>query len=75
MKLEATILFYSKGFPGGASGKEPAGKYRRHEIQAAHPWVGKIPGGVATLHCSCLENPMDRQAWPTTVHGVAKSQT
>ena len=24
---------------------------------------------------SCLENPMDRGAWRTTVHGVAKSQT
>ena len=24
---------------------------------------------------SCLENPMDRGAWQTTVHGVAKSQT
>ena len=24
---------------------------------------------------SCLENPMDRGAWQTTVHGIAKSQT
>ena len=24
---------------------------------------------------SCLENPMDRGAWPATVHRVAKSQT
>ena len=24
---------------------------------------------------SCLENPMDRGAWWTTVHGVTKSQT
>ena len=27
------------------------------------------------LQYSCLENPMDRGAWQTTVHGVAKSQT
>ena len=27
------------------------------------------------LQYSCLENPMDRGAWPVTVHGVAKSQT
>ena len=27
------------------------------------------------LQCSCLENPMDREAWWSTVHGVAKSQT
>ena len=24
---------------------------------------------------SCLENPMDRGAWPATVYGVTKSQT
>ena len=27
------------------------------------------------LQYSCLENPMDRGAWWTTVHGVEKSQT
>ena len=29
------------------------------------PWVGRIPGGEHGnwLHCSCLENPMDRGAW------------
>ena len=26
------------------------------------------------LHCSCLENSMDRGAWQATVHEVAKSQ-
>ena len=25
-------------------------------------------------HSSILENPMDRDAWPATVHGVAKSR-
>ena len=27
------------------------------------------------LHYSCLENPMDRGAWWSAVHGVARSQT
>ena len=27
------------------------------------------------LQYSCLGNPMDRGAWPASVHGIAKSQT
>ena len=27
------------------------------------------------LHYSCLGNPMERGAWRSTVHGVAKSRT
>ena len=30
---------------------------------------------MATLHYSCVENPMDRGAWQATVHGITKSQT
>ena len=32
-------------------------------------------GNGCPLQYSCLENPMDRGAWQTTVRGVAKSQT
>ena len=32
-------------------------------------------GNGNPLQYSCLENPMDRGAWETAVHGVAKSQT
>ena len=44
---------------------------RRHGF---NPWVGKIPGeGTGKpLQYSCLENPMDREAWWVTVHGVLK---
>ena len=31
------------GFPGGASGKEPAGRRRRCERPELDPWVGKTP--------------------------------
>ena len=31
------------GFPGGASGKEPACQCRRHRRCRFNPWVGKIP--------------------------------
>ena len=41
------------------------------------PGSGRFPGGENghPLWYSCLENPMDRGAWWSTVHGVAKSQT
>ena len=41
------------------------------------PGWGKSPGeGNGTpFQYSCLENPMDREAWPAIVHRVAKSQT
>ena len=41
------------------------------------PGSGRSPGegNGYPLQYSCLENPMDRGAWWTTVHGVSKSQT
>ena len=41
------------------------------------PGSGRSPGGGHgnPLQYSCLQNPMDRGAWWTTVHGVTKSQT
>ena len=41
------------------------------------PGSGRSHGGDNgnLLQYSCLENPMDRGAWLSTVHGVAKSQT
>ena len=41
------------------------------------PGLGKTPGGGDgnPLQYSCLENPMDTEAWQAMVHGVAKSQT
>ena len=60
------------GFPGGSDGKESA-------CSAGDP--GSIPGWGRSpregngdpLWDSCLENPMDRGAWWTTIHGVAES--
>ena len=45
--------------------------------------MGSIPGSDRflggengnLLQYSCLENPMDREAWWATVHGVTKSWT
>ena len=61
-------------FPGGSDGKESA-------CSAGDP--GSIPrSGRSTgeghgnpLQYSCLENPIDREAWRATVHGATKSRT
>ena len=45
--------------------------------------LGSIPGSGRSsgegngnpFQHSCLEDPTDREAWQTTVHGIAKSQT
>ena len=41
------------------------------------PELGRSPGEEHgnPLQYSCLENPLDRRAWPVTAHGVAKSQS
>ena len=41
------------------------------------PGSGRCPGGGNgyPLQHSCLGNPMDREAWWPTVHGVTKSRT
>ena len=39
--------------------------------------AGSSPGegGGNLLQYSCLGNPMDREVWQATVHGVTKSDT
>ena len=41
------------------------------------PESGRFPGGGNgnPLQYSCLENPVDRGAWRSAVHGVTESQT
>ena len=41
------------------------------------PGLGRSPGGGHgnPLQYSCLENPMNREAWQATAHRVAKSRT
>ena len=60
------------GFPGGASGKEPACQRRRPKRPRDDP----LEEGMAT-HSSILawRIPMARGAWRAAVHRVAKSRT
>ena len=41
------------------------------------PGSGRSPreGNGSPLQYSCLESPLDREAWQAKVHRVAKSQT
>ena len=72
-----SLFVVSEGFPGGASGKEPTCQCRRHRDVGLIPGSGRSPGegNGNPLQCSCLENLMDREAWQTIVHRVAKSDT
>ena len=60
--------------PGGSDGKASA--YNAGD-PGSIPGLGRSPGegNGNPLQYSCLENPMDRRAWWTTVHGVAESDT
>ena len=64
----------SQGFPGGSVVKNLP-------VNAGD--TGSIPGSERShregngnpIQYSCLENPMDRGAWQSTVHEVTKSWT
>ena len=58
---------------GGSDGKESAGNAGDLGVIPGSGWSGQ--GNGYLLQYSCLENPMDRGAWQTTIHGVTKSWT
>ena len=62
------------GFSSGSDGKESA--CNAGDLSLV-PRLWKSPGeeNGYPLECSYLENPMDRGAWWTIDHGIAKSQT
>ena len=64
---------HSAGLPRWLSGEEFA--CQSGDLDSI-PGSGRSPGegNGNPLQYSCLENPMDREAWRGTVHGVAKSQ-
>ena len=61
-------------FPSGTSGKEPTCQCRLDVRDTGSiPGLGRSPGGGHNnpLQYSCLENPMDREAWQAAVLRVA----
>ena len=59
------------GFPDGSVGKKMPANARDVGSKRG---AGRSPGeeNGNPLWYSCLGNPMDRGAWPATLHGVAK---
>ena len=68
------IFMQDMGFSSGSDRKESA--YKAGDLGLI-PGSGKSPGegNGNPLRYSCLENPMDGEAWQATVHGVTKSWT
>ena len=62
------------GFPGGSEVKASA--CNAGDLGFI-PGLGRSPGegNGNPVYYSCLENPMDGEAWWATVQGVAKSWT
>ena len=62
----------SSDFPRSSVGKESA---CNAGDPGSIPGLGRSPGegNRSALQYSCLENPMDWEAWWATVHGVVKS--
>ena len=62
------------GFPGVSDSKESTCNVGD---LGSIPRLERFPGegNGNPLQYSCLENPMDKEAWWATVHGVPKSRT
>ena len=71
------FLVGTKGFPGGAGGKEPAGQCRGHRDAGSIPGLGRSPGESNATRFSILvwRIPIDRGARRATAQRVAKSWT
>ena len=64
-------------FPGGRVVKNPPASGGDARDVGSVPGSGRSPGGGHgdPPQYSCLENPVDRGAWRTTVPGVTESDT
>ena len=69
------IPWRREGFPGDSAGKESACNAEPQNTWVLTlGWEDPVEKDMAThSQDSCLENPMDRGAWRTTVHGATKS--
>ena len=75
MFLKYWILF-QLDFPGGSVVKNLPASAGDTGDTGSIPGLGRFPGGGNgnPLQYSCLENPMDRGDWQSTVHRVSNSR-
>ena len=66
------LLVLVLGFPGGSDDKRICHDGNLGLIPGLGRFSGE--GNSSPLQYSCLENPMDRGTWWTTVHGVTKRE-
>ena len=66
-----------QGFSGGSVVKNPPANAGDTGDVGSMPGLGRwaTGGNGNPLQYSCLENPMDREAWQATLYGITKSQT
>ena len=66
------------GFPGGTVVKNPpANAGDTKDVGLIPGWEDPLEESIDgnPLQYSCLENPIDREAWQAAVHRVTESQT
>ena len=68
------LIYLLLGFCGASDGKESTCNAGDLSL-IPRSWIFPGEGNGNPLHYSCLRNSMDRGAWWTLVHGVAKSRT
>ena len=75
-RSKLSIVYSLRGFPGGSVVKNLPANVGDARDAGSIPGLGRSlrEGNNNPLQYSCLENPIDRGAWPATVHGVTNSR-
>ena len=75
--LKRHLWIKERGFPGGSVVKNLPANAGDAGDTCSNLESGRSPRGRNgnPLQYSCLENPIDREAWWVTIHGVTKSWT
>ena len=62
------VIYQTMGLPWWLSGKESTSSVGDTGDKGLIPGSGRSPreGSGSPLQCSCLENPIDREAWQAT---------